>query len=83
MSDYYKSEDIQKYTNFFMTQSLISNIVRYLSSNFRDDEITNLLCNDCALLKLPVTYGRFPDCLAVRVAKLLPLKTIIWLLKRK
>ena len=83
LSDYYKSEDIQKYTNFFMMQSLISNIVRYLSSNFRDDEITNLLCNDCALLKLPVTHGRFPDCLAVRVAKLLPLKTIIWLLKRK
>ena len=80
-SENYQSEEIKKYTNFWLQNLLLSNIVNYLRSNVKDKEITQNLISDLKLLKLPAINGALKNSLAIKLAKLLPLKMMLKILK--
>ena len=81
----YQREELKNYSNFWIENQLLSNIVYYLRSDFRDDVITDKLVDDCKLLKRSIkgVRGAFKNTLAIRLAKILPVKTILRLTKRQ
>lgn len=79
----YQIPELKKYSNFFLENSLLSNIVYYLKSSVNDVDITNLLCKDCEIFKRPISNGYWKNAIAIRIAKLLPMKFIIKMMKRK
>ena len=81
----YQREELKNYSNFWIENQLLSNIVYYLRSDFRDAAITEKLVDDCKLLKRSIkgVRGAFKNTLAIRFAKILPVKTILRLTKRQ
>lgn len=81
----YQREELKNYSNFWIENQLLSNIVYYLRSDFRDAAITEKLVDDCKLLKRSIkgVRGAFKNTLAIRLAKILPVKTILRLTKRQ
>lgn len=77
LNEFYQSKRLRKYSNFWIENQLLSNIVYYLKSSFCDDEITQNLIKDCQLLKRPISKGNLKNYLAIKIVKILPLKTII------
>lgn len=82
LSPKYQTKELKKYSNFWIENQLLSNIVYYLKSSVRDRNITNNLISDCSLLKRPVSKGVIKNKIAILIAKFLPLKLIIKLKKR-
>lgn len=81
LSENYQTKELKKYSNFWIENQLLSNIVYYLKSNVKDKEITDSLTNDCALLKLPISNGNWKNSFVIYIAKVLPLKFILQFLK--
>ena len=77
LSPKYQTKELKKYSNFWIENQLLSNIVYYLKSSVRDRTITNNLISDCSLLRRPVSKGAFKNKIAILIAKILPLKLII------
>lgn len=83
LNDFYQQEDLKKYSNFWIQNQLLSNIFYYLHSNVSDKTITKNLINDCNLLKRKSKNGAFKNSLAIKIAKVLPLKFILKFAKEK
>lgn len=81
LSENYQTKELKKYSNFWIENQLLSNIVYYLKSNVKDKEITESLINDCSLLKLPISNGNWKNSFVIYIAKCLPLKFVLQLLK--
>ena len=81
LSENYQRNELRKYSNFWIENQLLSNIVSYLKSDVKDKEITTALCKDCSLLKLPISKGNWKNSFIIHIAKFLPLKFILQLLK--
>lgn len=80
----YQSEELENYSNFWIENQLLSNIVYYLRSDFKDATITRKLIDDCQLLKRSIkgVNGALKNTIAIRLAKILPVKTILKIAKR-
>ena len=81
LSENYQTNELRKYSNFWIENQLLSNIVYYLKSDVKDKEITTALCKDCLLLKLPISKGNWKNSFMIHISKFLPLKFILRLLK--
>lgn len=81
----YQRDELKNYSNFWIENQLLSNIVYYLRSDFRDAVITEKLVDDCKLLKRSIkgVSGAFKNTLAIRLAKILPVKMILSLAKKQ
>lgn len=80
-NSFYQQNVIKHCSNFWIENQLLSNLVYYLKSKVKDKEITSLLVKDCELFKLPVSNGNKKNLVAIYVAKILPMKFILKLLK--
>ena len=78
---FYRQNFIKNCSNFWIENQLLSNLVYYLKSKVKYKEITSLLVKDCELFKLPVSNGNKKNLVAIYVAKILPMKFILKLLK--
>ncbi len=83
LNKFYQQENLKKYSNFWIQNQLLSNIFYYIRSNIRDKKITEKLIVDCDLLKLKAKSGALKNGFAIKIAKLIPLKTILKLLKKE
>lgn len=81
MNEFYQQKDLKKYSNFWIQNQLLSNIVYYLKSDVNDSEITKKLVSDCHLFKMPVSSGNMKNLMPVLLAKLLPIKALLCLQK--
>lgn len=81
LSKNYQSEEIKKYSNFWLQNQYVAHLLAYLKSDFKDKEITEKFIEDKKYLHLPAINGAFKNTLAIKLSKLLPLKTILKLLK--
>lgn len=82
-SEEYQNELIRKYSNFFLKNEYLSHLIRFLKSDCKDLEIINNFIKDKYILSLPSVNGALENTIAIRIARVLPLKTIIKFLKRK
>lgn len=83
LSESYQSKKLAKYSNFWIENQLLSNIVYYLKSSVKDNEITNKLITDCYLFKLPIVCGNITNLIAIIAAKILPMRMIIRISKQR
>ena len=77
LSTQYQSEELAKYSNFWIENMLLLNIMYYLRSSVQDNYITQRLIADCSLFNRPIAIGAFKNLIAVLIAKILPLKLIL------
>ncbi|MBR0487600.1 MAG: glycosyltransferase family 2 protein [Treponema sp.] len=83
LSKTYQNKTIQRYSNFFLKNEFLSHLIRFLKSDCKDVEIINNFIKDQYILSLPSVNGALKNTIAVRIARVLPLKPIIQLLKGK
>lgn len=81
LSEKYQTNELKKYSNFWIQNQLLSNIVYYLRSRFVDKTITEALVQDCDLLRYKSQNGALKNTIAIKIAKLLPLKLMLRILK--
>lgn len=81
LSKKYQTMELAEFSNFWIENQLLSNIVYYFKSKFKDKTITENLCNDLELLKLPISDGNKKNKIAIKIARVLPLKFILRKLK--
>ncbi len=79
--DFYQTEEMREYSMFFIQNNLLSNIRYYLLSSFHDLKITKRFCDDCAFFKSHSKNGKLFYTLAIRLARVLPLRTLLRVLK--
>lgn len=79
----YQSDSIKKYTNFFLKNEYLSHLIRFLKSDCKEPEIINNFIKDKYILSLPSVNGALKNTIAVRIARILPLKLIINMSKRR
>ena len=77
LSTQYQSAELAKYSNFWIENMLLLNIMYYLRSSVQDNYITQRLIADCSLFNRPIAIGAFKNLIAVLIAKILPLKLIL------
>ena len=82
LSDFYQNNVLRKFSNFWIENQLLSNIIYYLKSSLNEPEITKNLSDDCNLLKLPIKLGALKNTIAICIAKLIPIKFIIKKIKK-
>lgn len=82
LSESYQCPELKKYSYFWIQNQLLSNIVYYVRSDFKDDEITSFLINDCNLLRKSIIKGKGKHYYAILAAKFIPLKVCVKLIKR-
>ena len=74
----FQDNSIQKYTNFWILNQLVSHLVAYLKSDFCDKEVTNNFIKDLHFFKLPISYkSAFKNLIAILFAKTIPWKLVI------
>ncbi len=83
LSSDYQNKSIQKYSNFFLKNEYLSHLFRFLKSNCDDSIILNNFINDNYILSLPSVSGAIKNTLIIKIARLLPLKTILKTIKRR
>lgn len=85
LNSFYQSIELRNYSNFWIENQLLSNIIYYLHSDFYDANITKKLIDDCNLLKRSIAgvKGTKKNKIAIEIAKLLPVKRIIKIRKGK
>lgn len=81
LSKNYQSEEIKKYSNFWLQNQYVAHLLAYLKSNFKCKEVTEKFIEDKKYLYLPATNGALKNTIAIKIAKFLPLKLILKLLK--
>ncbi len=81
LSKNYQTEEIKKYSNFWLKNQYVSHLLAYLKSDFKNEEITEKFIEDKKYLHLSAINGALKNTLAIKLSKLLPLKTILKLLK--
>ncbi len=81
LSKNYQTEEIKKYSNFWIKNQYVSHLLAYLKSDFKDSEITKKFIEDKKYLNLPAINGALKNTIAIKVAKILPLKLILKILK--
>ncbi len=81
LSKNYQTEEIKKYSNFWLKNQYVSHLLAYLKSDFKEKEITEKFIEDKKYLRLPAINGALKNTIAIKLSKLLPLKTILKLLK--
>lgn len=77
LNDFYQSQQLKYYSNFWIENQLLSNIAYYLKSSVVDNEITQNLIKDCELLKKTISTGNIRNYIAIVIAKILPMKFIL------
>lgn len=77
LSTEFQNDDMKKYSNFWLQNQYVSSLASYLKSDFKDKEINRKFIVDSKYLKLPSINGAFKNTLAIKIAKLLPLKFIL------
>ena len=78
----FQTNDIVKFTNFWLLTQLLSHLISYLKSDFKDKKITENFINELHLFKLPISkYTNKKIFTEIKIAKLLPLKLILKILK--
>lgn len=82
LSKDFQTPELTKYSNFWIENQLLSNIVYYLKSSVNDIYITRKLIDDLQLLKRPISSGSIKNFSAILFAKVLPMKLIIKLVKK-
>ena len=81
LSKEYQTDEIKKYSNFWLKNQFVSHLVTYLKSDFKDSIITEKFIHDLKYLKFPAINGAPKNTLAIKLAKLLPLKLMLRILK--
>ncbi len=81
LSEIYQTPQLANYSNFWIENQLLSNVVYYLKSNVKDNTITRNLVDDCNLLKRPICKGNKKNLFAIRITKILPIKLILKIFK--
>ena len=81
LSKEYQTDEIKKYSNFWLKNQFLSHLVAYLKSDFKDGIITEKFIHDLKYLKFPAINGAPENTLAIKLAKLLPLKLMLRILK--
>ena len=81
LSKEYQTDEIKKYSNFWLKNQFLSHLVAYLKSDFKDSIITEKFIHDLKYLKFPAINGAPENTLAIKLAKLLPLKLMLRILK--
>ena len=81
LSKNYQSEEIKKYSNFWLQNQYVAHLLAYLKSDFKDKKITENFIEDKKYLYLPAINGALKNTIAIKIAKILPLKLILKLLK--
>lgn len=59
----------------------MSHLLAYLKSGFKDKEITEKFIEDKKYLYLPAINGALKNTVAIKIAKILPLKLMLKILK--
>ena len=77
----YQTEELKKYSNFWLKNQYVSHLISYLKSDFNDSEITEKFIQDLKYLRLPSINGALKNTLAIKLARVLPLKLILKILK--
>lgn len=81
INDFYYSEQIKPYSNFYQQVNLISHTKNYLKSDFKNQEVTDILITECDVLKQKTIFAFNKYFFAIIVAKVIPLKTVLRLFK--
>lgn len=81
LSKNYQTEEIKKYSNFWLKNQYVSHLLAYLKSGFKDKEITEKFIEDKKYLYLPAINGALKNTVAIKIAKILPLKLMLKILK--
>lgn len=81
LDKFYQADKYKKYSNFWIENQLLSNINYYLKAKMKDKKITNSLCTDCALLKMPIANGNKKNKIVIMISKVIPVKLILRMLK--
>lgn len=83
LSPEFQNDDMKMYSNFWLQNQYVSSLASYLKSDFKDKEINRKFIADSKYLKLPSINGAFKNTLAIKIAKVLPLKFILKVAKGK
>lgn len=82
LSESYQTKNLKKYSNFFIQNEYLSHLIRYLKSDFNNSEISKNFVIDKKVMFLPSIYGKLKNCIAIKMAKLLPIKILLKNFKR-
>ncbi|MBV4215398.1 glycosyltransferase [Bacteroides uniformis] len=76
-----RDESLNKYVNFFLLFSYISNLRHYLHSNFRDNKLNAYFIRDGKIRYKPNFVGSYFYWLVMKVTMFIPIKLILKILK--
>ena len=65
------SKKLQKAANFFIINSFILTLYRYIRSDFKDKGLTEKMIMDLNLIKMPVSFGKMKNYIIITMAKVL------------
>lgn len=78
----FQNKSLSKYSNFFIQNEYLSHLIRYLKSDFISKDISKRFIDDKKLMFLPSVYGQLTNCIAIIIAKVIPIKMLLKTFKR-